>query len=368
MLYYDAANEGLWIGTHMGGLNRLHIANGQITTYRTQAGNPYSLPSDIVRDIIPCGKQLVIATQTGICLFNPTNEQCELLPIQTHDGRPIKTVTSIAIDREGVLWIAAIGEGVYRYRFDTKQVTNYRHNPDRPGSLSNNTVNNILCDSRGTLWFSTSGSGLDCYRPLTDDFENFDQRQNGLLNDCVYRAEESTMRNKLLLITNGGFSIFDLTSKQFTNYSHHSGFPLSSINENSLCVTRDGEVFLGSTQGMISFYETQLDFCSKPYHILLTRLLVNGKEIRVNDESEILQEALEYTSSITLNAGQSMFSIEFATNNFITSNEDEIIYKLEGFSGSDPEVSTRAGVLTPGFDWSAYPRSFNASLGINLNF
>ena len=46
----------------------------------------------------------------------------------------------------------------------------------------------------------------------------------------------------------------------------------------------------------------------------------------------------------------------------------ENIATLTDYSGSDPEVSTRAGVLTPGFDWSAYPRSFNASLGINLNF
>lgn len=46
----------------------------------------------------------------------------------------------------------------------------------------------------------------------------------------------------------------------------------------------------------------------------------------------------------------------------------ENIATITGYSGSDPEVSTRNSVLTPGFDWSAYPRSFNASLGINLTF
>lgn len=331
-LYYDAAQEVLWIGTHIGGLNRLHIRTGSVTTYRMKAGDPYSLPSDIIRDIIPYRAQLVIATQTGVCLFNPANGKCRTLPLATPEGRPLKTVSSIAIDREGVLWIAANGEGVFCYHFDTQQFTNYRHDPERPGSLSNNTVNNILCDSRGTLWFCTSGSGLDRYRPLTDDFENFDQRENGLLNDCVYRAEESTTGNKLLLITNGGFAIFDIGSCQFTNYSQRSGFPLSSINENALCVTRDGEVFLGSTQGMVAFYETQLDFSSKPYDIRPTRLIVNGNEIGVNDDSGILTQALEYTSSITLNADQSMFSIEFATSNYVVSNEDEILYKLEGFS------------------------------------
>ena len=46
----------------------------------------------------------------------------------------------------------------------------------------------------------------------------------------------------------------------------------------------------------------------------------------------------------------------------------ENIATITGYSGSDPEVSTRNSVLTPGFDWSAYPRSFNASLGVNVTF
>lgn len=46
----------------------------------------------------------------------------------------------------------------------------------------------------------------------------------------------------------------------------------------------------------------------------------------------------------------------------------ENIATLTSYSGSDPEVSTRHSILTPGFDWSAYPRSFNASFGVNISF
>jgi TonB dependent receptor. len=46
----------------------------------------------------------------------------------------------------------------------------------------------------------------------------------------------------------------------------------------------------------------------------------------------------------------------------------ENIATITGYSGSDPEVSTRNSVLTPGFDWSAYPRAFNVSLGLNVTF
>ncbi|MNK01769.1 vitamin B12/cobalamin outer membrane transporter [compost metagenome] len=38
------------------------------------------------------------------------------------------------------------------------------------------------------------------------------------------------------------------------------------------------------------------------------------------------------------------------------------------YSGYDPEVSVRRTALTPGFDYSAYPRAFTATLGLNVNF
>lgn len=46
----------------------------------------------------------------------------------------------------------------------------------------------------------------------------------------------------------------------------------------------------------------------------------------------------------------------------------ENIATITGYSGSDPEVSTRHSTLTPGFDWSAYPRAFNMSIGLNVTF
>ena len=193
-------------------------------------------------------------------------------------------------------------------------------------------MNNITQDSKGNLWFSTSGSGLDLYRPETNDFENFDKGKNGLASDCIYETQESPTSGKLLLITNEGFSIFDYRNKDFNNYSAENGFPLTAVNENALCVTRDGEIFLGGVQGMISFHEMELNFTPKPYKIILSRLIVNGQEIHVGDETGILQRSLCHTEEITLDADQTMFSIEFATSNYIPANKDDIIYKLEGFS------------------------------------
>ena len=44
------------------------------------------------------------------------------------------------------------------------------------------------------------------------------------------------------------------------------------------------------------------------------------------------------------------------------------LFTLTKYSGQDPEVSTRNTVLTPGFDWSAYPRSRGVTAGMSFTF
>jgi len=45
------------------------------------------------------------------------------------------------------------------------------------------------------------------------------------------------------------------------------------------------------------------------------------------------------------------------------------VFLLTNYSGFDPEVSTRRNTaLTPGVDYSAYPRSRQLVFGVNLNF
>ena len=46
----------------------------------------------------------------------------------------------------------------------------------------------------------------------------------------------------------------------------------------------------------------------------------------------------------------------------------ENLWTITGYSGPDPEVSTRNSVLTPGFDWSAYPRALGVTAGLSFTF
>ena len=97
---------------------------------------------------------------------------------------------------------------------------------------------------------------------------------------------------------------------------------------------------------MISFWEKKLHFTPKSYSIILSRLLVNGKEITAGDDTGILDQSIAYTSEISLKADQSMFSIEYATSNFIPANRNEIVYRLEGFSDEWNHTDRKQTLIT----------------------
>lgn len=330
-IYYDKVHNVMWLGTHLGGLNRLDLSTGLFTVYRSREKDIESLPSDIVRDIVPYRESLIVATQNGVCMFHPETGKCERMFTKHEYGSRIKIVADVFIDYQETLWFAVTGEGVFAYDFETQELRNYKHDDNNPRSISNNNINCIVQDHYSNLWFATSGSGLDLYHYQTDDFENFDSKNNGLSSDCIYEIVESKY-GKLLLTTNLGFSQFDNVTRTFSNFNKENGFPLSATNEGALYQTEDGEIFLGGVQGMVSFYEKNLKFTPKPYHIVFTRLVVNGKAVQVGDESGILKTTLGNSSEIVLEHNHSVFNIEYAISNYLPANNDQVIYRLEGFS------------------------------------
>lgn len=330
-IYYDAGHDRMWLGTHLGGLNRLDIKNGRFTHYKKEEGNPETLPSDIVRDILPYKDSLIIATQNGVCLFSPESGKSRQLFKNDKLGGLIRMVADVEFDSRGILWLAVSGEGVFSYDFAAGRLHQYKYEENQSNGISNNNINNIMSDCHGNLWFSTSGSGLDCYHPETKQFTNYDIDNSGLASNCIYKVCE-TEGHELLLITNQGFSRFNHETGKIQNYNAENGFPLTTVNENALYITEDKTVFLGGVRGMITFSLDKLNVNAKPYNIYWTKLLVNGTEVKINDDTEILSRSLAMTPRITLNAHQRMFSLYFSTSNYILENKENMEYYLDGFS------------------------------------
>lgn len=335
-IFFDKTRRTMWVGTHLGGLDRIELSSGKSRSYRHEAGNPKSLPSDIVRDIKPHGRQLVIATQEGVVMMDPEKET--FTPLLAKEK--LRIVQGLCIDRHGRLWIATESRGVYCYDFSTGKFRHYQRTLAK-GSLSCNNINNVMTDRQGRIWLSTANDGIDLYDERHDSFINYGRRE-GLTGSCVYAiAPSSLSNNELLLITNQGFSVFNIQHKTFRNYNKDNGFPLATINENALYVTRSGTVYLGGVRGMVSFRERDLHKKTKPYNLRFTGLYINGQEILPGDQTEILKHTLRYTNEIELSYERSVISIEYASSNHIRANTQPLEYRLVGSSNQWFPIGTR---------------------------
>ncbi|MCM1501123.1 MAG: ATP-binding protein [Bacteroidales bacterium] len=328
-LHYDTGNNRLWAGTHLGGLNRLDISTGAFTHYGHREDSEHSLNSDVIRDIISFGDGLLIATDKGICSFSPSTGKAERLFTSGRDR--ITYANGLTMDAEGNVWIYGGGYGAFRYNPGSGQLTSYRHNDTVANGLGSNSVNHIYRDRRGRLWFCSNKSGIDLYRQESDDFQNFDKETNGLASNCVYNAVELPS-GRLLFTTDSGFSILDEESCTFTNYDRKNGMPLASINEKALFISHDGSVFIGGSNGFISFREEECGYTPENYSISPFRLTIHGKTIVPGGDDGILKEDIRDTRKLVLKPEQTMFSIEYVTSDYISDDEKNLEYFMSGLS------------------------------------
>ena len=112
-------HQYLWIGGRSGGLSRMELESGRITNL--------TAPSEDER---PGEKEL--ASQL-----------------------PNNRIWAFAESSPGVVWIASSG-GLSVYEHQTGRIQTFRHNPEQPKSLGNNSVQALIVDRLGQLWVGTS--------------------------------------------------------------------------------------------------------------------------------------------------------------------------------------------------------------------
>lgn len=330
-LYYDRIRNVLWIGTHLGGLNKLELNTEKFTHYRHNEQDPRSIPSDVIMDIKEYGEELILSTYNGLVIFNPQTGQCRPLSSDKSYSRRLQYTKGILADHQDNLWIINVGHGISRYDFKTQTLTDYQSGPLEEGGIGSSNFNCIYQDSQNRIWLCSGQYGLYLYSYNTRLFENFDTRKNGLASNVVYGITELSP-DRYIVTTDVGYSILDNISKRFTNYYINKDIPLNTTYENSLFKTNNGEIFIGGTDGAVSFFEK--DVLPKPhtYHIYPTKLLVNGKLVVVGDESGILKEDLTSVERITLTSDCQTFSLEYTTTDFLPYNKEKTIYRLKGFT------------------------------------
>lgn len=372
----------VWMGTDGGGLNRLQRETNQYRRYVHQPDNPRSIGSDFVLCVYEDRDHSIWAGnyKGGLSLWRRETDDFFNFP-RTDDAKGIsnESIYSITEDREGALWLGTLGAGVSRYDKKTGTFTHYRPNPDVAGSISNGMIRSVYCDRKGMIWVGTQGGGLNRFDPKTQTFSvyyhnrkapgslssnlvnsiyedtngtlwvgtdsglnRFDARTQtfsvyrqpqGLPNDVIQNIAEDRQKN-LWIGTNKGLSTFNLRTKTFRNYGVSDGLQGSSFNRNAVFSGRGGELFIGGTNGLNSFYPDSLRDNPAVPPVFITDFQLFNHPVVIGALYSPLQKSINETVELTLAYWQSTFSIKFAALNYSQPEKNQYAYKLEGFDGA----------------------------------
>jgi signal transduction histidine kinase/ligand-binding sensor domain-containing protein/DNA-binding response OmpR family regulator len=316
----------LWIGTKGDGLIKYDREKEQFTQYLDR-DNPTNIINSIYED-----QNGVLWLCTRVGGLNKFDRETGLF---TRVGNAMFT-SQVLEDKSGSFWVASF-RGLKNLNRETEEFVTYRHNPQNPNSLSNNNVMTILeslYDEKEVLWIGTEG-GLNKFDRTSGSFEHFTV-DDGLPNNIINSILEDS-RGNLWLGTSEGLSKFNPKSNKFRNYDVGDGLPGNLFWPGGCFKSKDGEMFFGSSKGMVSFYPNRLTDNPHIPEIAITEFLIFNKKVEIkrgNDE----EQQREYTfpkhisqlKEIKLSYKENIFSFEFAALDYYSPQKNQYAYKMEG--------------------------------------
>ncbi|HEX4231602.1 MAG TPA: two-component regulator propeller domain-containing protein [Bryobacteraceae bacterium] len=225
-LFKDRAGV-LWIGTDGGGLFRL--ANGRIRSLTKKDG----LGDDSVFSVAAGSDGVLwIGTHAGITLL----ADGRLIPYTGVNGLYPQDVRCLRKDQAGYMWAGTNSGGLFRLgKYDLKHFTT-------KDGLSSNTILSLFEDRAGSLWIGTGGGGLDRYAHAA--FSSYTSA-DGLLGDDVWDVFED--REGSVWAGSAGSGLNRFRNSLFTTLSSKDGLTgdiVLPIFESS-----DKALWIGTSQG-----------------------------------------------------------------------------------------------------------------------
>jgi hypothetical protein len=187
------------------------------------------------------------------------------------------------IDRSGLIWIAALEAGLFR--FDPRGQTFSQYTPQE--GLPDPRIFAILEDRQGDLWLST-GAGVVRLDPMRGIFQNFDARD---------------------------------------------GLPGSPFLPGAAHRSEQGELFFGNEAGLVVFYPEQVRTNPHVPPVVITDFQLFYEPVAPAARSGVSSpwRQTPQGDEILLSYTQNVFTLEYAALDFSDPAENQYAYRLEGF-------------------------------------
>jgi signal transduction histidine kinase/ligand-binding sensor domain-containing protein/DNA-binding response OmpR family regulator len=318
-------NGEVWVGFWGKGLNHLSPSK-KLTDHPFLPGRREAN----FNCMLPFQNQILLGSVgLGVISFDPQSKRYAIpypeLGIKTFQNRAI---SDLAFIDGGQIWIGTIGFGLYQFDLKSRQL-NHLVKSANPNSLSYNHVTQIYQDKQKRVWVLTNGGGVNLYQPENKDFRTLTVK-DGLSSNTVRGVAEDG-KGDLWFTTTNGISKMDGKTLRFINFEDADGLQGKEFTAKTFAANNQNWLFFGGVNGLNYLKSDSLRMRLDVPDVYVTSFKLFNQEVEPDQENSPLTFDISRTSHITLQPGQSVFSLDFVALEYQRPKNNRYAYYLEGF-------------------------------------
>lgn len=369
----------LWVGTDQDGLYALDANGRLIKHYEPNPSSPNGMPGTVMTMAEDNLGRLWIGSYLNGCgWINTTTGEYHRAAFSY--GK-CQSITDLRMGRDNNLWIGTLGDGVKCLNLISGKMKEYRlGEPDYSCCLANNFVQQMEIDPEGKYLFVGSTIGLSCLdiksgrwdkvvcnnnllagtavgalrynkntglwagnseglhnirftpgKPREFTIRHY-TTANGLSNNHV-QAIELDHNGQIWVSTTKGLCCLDIKSGKIKSYYGTDGVTPNEYGWGVSCRGNNDEMYFGGTQGLTIFSPRNITKNKNKYNIILTQMLVGGKEVNPGDKSwlyAICDTAVTASKKFDLSHDDNNITLHFSTLTYSGQTGIRFRYSING--------------------------------------
>ena len=193
-------------------------------------------------------------------------------------------------------------------------------------------INYIHEDRDGVFWIATN-EGLLRWRPFSSELEIFNTENSGFPSDKIHAVYEDNLQ-RLWMPSDNGIICFEKKTHGFQTFTVADGLNTNEMNLLSHFRDSTGQLYFGSTKGVISFYPDSISQSNRPpLSLQWSSLLL--KNTSLNQSENQTAQAIFSNAPIRVSASTDQIILDFFAPEY---------------SGEDIQYKWR--ILQLGKDWT----------------
>ncbi|MEW6468001.1 MAG: two-component regulator propeller domain-containing protein [Bacteroidota bacterium] len=316
--FYEDKNGDLWVGAEFSEIVVLSYANGRYKYARSiSALNGISVrtASSIIED--KEGRVWVATYGGGI--FRIAGAKTDHFTDST--GLTTNDIFTLYEDKTGAIWVGTYQGGLLRFKDGKFEV--FR----KENGLGDNSVWSVTQDAKGNLYFGTNENGVSCY-----DGKNFRSitMAEGLSSNLIYALAVDD-KERLWVGTDKGLHKISLGNNfeilGMKSYGEDDGLKGVEISQHGLFYDSRGELWIATSNGLTR-YNAYFDYVnSNPPRVILTDIKLYYQNVDWKKYADSIDPVTKLPLNLSLSYKDNHLTFDFRA---LTTDNVQYQFILEG--------------------------------------